>query len=193
MGQRNGLSAGDIAGVHMMYPLPTFKEVPKDPVFDPPPTIKEVVADPTFKEVPKDPAFDPPPTRKEVIQDPTFKEIRKDPVFDPQPTIKEVGRDPIGPGGGTLVEFTPVPIPGGQFGITPLPIPGGPDLGGLNPFVIAGQSRAQDPSTQALSDAIELAQQLGAALAQAQQQYSQLADAYAQALAHVEALQQGRG
>ena len=39
MGQRSALSAGDIAGVHAMYPGATLKEVPKDPVTD---TIKEI-------------------------------------------------------------------------------------------------------------------------------------------------------
>jgi len=217
MGQRSGLSAGDIAGVHMMYPLPTFKEVPKDPlndptakelakdpiqdpgptikelakdpINDPGPTIKEVVHDPTFKEVPKDPINDPGPTIKEVVHDPTFKEVPKDPIFD-RPTIKEVGRDPFGPGGGTLVEFTPVPIPGGGFpgGF------GGGGGGGLDPFILAGASRAQEPANQqALADAIGVAQQLGAALTQLQQQQSQVAEAYVQALANVEALQQGQG
>lgn len=73
MGQRNGLSAGDIAGVHMMYPatLPTRKEVAKDPITDvPPPTIKEIRKD-LIKDIRKDP-----------ISDPTFKEIRKDPIRD---------------------------------------------------------------------------------------------------------------
>jgi hypothetical protein len=216
MGQRTGLSAGDIAGVHMLYPLPTIKEVPKDPLLDPTfkevpkdplhdptvkevrkdpiqdpgPTIKEVrkdpIQDPTFKEVPKDPIHDPGPTIKEVTQDPTFKEVRKDPIQDP-PTIKEVGRDPIGPGGGTLVEFTPVPIPGGRFG-------GGPTIGGLDPFVLAGASRAQFGSNdQALAEAIGLVQQLAEAIEQLQQQHSQLTEAYLQALANVEALQQGQG
>ncbi|WP_406397208.1 M12 family metallopeptidase [Streptomyces sp. NBC_00879] len=52
MGQRTGLSQGDIDGVHMMYPavqLPTFKEVPKDPILDG-----------TLKEIPKDPVLDVP-------------------------------------------------------------------------------------------------------------------------------------
>ncbi|SED98308.1 Dot/Icm T4SS effector Zinc-dependent metalloprotease LegP [Streptomyces sp. TLI_105] len=47
MGQRSGLSQGDVDGVHMMYPAPaapTIKEVSKDPVFDAP-TIKEVTKD----------------------------------------------------------------------------------------------------------------------------------------------------
>ncbi|MFE5889582.1 Dot/Icm T4SS effector Zinc-dependent metalloprotease LegP [Streptomyces sp. NPDC056462] len=50
MGQRTGLSQGDIDGIHMMYPAtvtPTIKEVAKDPVVDT-----------TFKEATKDPVFD---------------------------------------------------------------------------------------------------------------------------------------
>ena len=203
MGQRDGLSAGDIAGVLAMYPQvgtakeplkdpildPTLKEPVKDPVQDP--TIKEIqkdpIQDPTFKEPVKDPVHDPTikeiqkdpiqdPTLKEVhkdpFQDPTFKEIRKDPIQD-QVTIKEVGRDPIGPG--TFVEVVN-PVPGGQL-----------------PFVIAGRSQFQDPASQAYSDALSQVQQLGQALAQAEQQYSQLADAYAAAVAQLQALGQGQG
>src|SRR5262245_12021735 len=115
MGQRNALSAGDIAGVHTMYPGPiTIKEVAKDPVTDP--THKEItkepIQDPTIKEIRKDPILDPGGTLKEVQKDPiadTFKEIRKDPIFDP--TIKEVPRDPIGGGGGTIQEVTGPQIP----------------------------------------------------------------------------------
>ncbi|WP_299272922.1 Dot/Icm T4SS effector Zinc-dependent metalloprotease LegP [uncultured Psychroserpens sp.] len=122
MGQRNGLSQGDIDGVHAMYPLiigpptTTIKEVPKDPISDPVHTIKEVGKDPvfdptpTFKEVGKDPIFDPAPT---------YKEVRKDPIFDPGPTIKEVGKDPTmdpgkpGTSDPTWVEHTN--FPGGHF------------------------------------------------------------------------------
>lgn len=84
MGQRTGLSAGDIAGVRAMYPNvgPTIKEVTKDIVKDP---VKE-----TIKDVHKDPIRD------------TIKEVGKDPIRD-QATVKEVGRDPIGPGPGPLI------------------------------------------------------------------------------------------
>jgi hypothetical protein len=142
--------------------------------------------DPTAKEAAKDPVFDP--TLKEVRKDPigdqTIKELAKDPIRDPG-TIKEVGRDPIGPGGGTLVEVNPLP---GQLGQPQI----GPFGGGVNPFVIAGASRAQDPS-QALNDAVATAQQLAAALGELEQQYGQLAEAYAAAVANVEALSQGQG
>lgn len=85
MGQRTGLSQGDINGVHLMYPGPvaTLKEAPKDPIKD---------------------------VRKDPISDPTIKEIRKDPITDP--TVKEVPTDPIGPGPGvTIAEGTVIPRP----------------------------------------------------------------------------------
>jgi hypothetical protein len=88
MGQRDGLSAGDVAGVHAMYPgaVVTLKEIPKDPVRD---TFKEPVGDPnkppisdgTLKEPLKDPILD---TRKEPVRD-TLKEIAFDPGRSPLP------------------------------------------------------------------------------------------------------------
>ena len=69
MGQRNGLSLGDINGVHALYPAPpTIKEVRKDPI-----------SDSTFKEIRKDP-----------ISDPTFKEVTRDPI-GPFPPIPRPG------------------------------------------------------------------------------------------------------
>jgi hypothetical protein len=75
IGQRSGLSAGDIAGVHAMYPPSiTLKEARKDTIRDPI-TVKEI--------------------RKDPIRDPiTIKEIRKDPIQDPI-TVKEARKDPI--------------------------------------------------------------------------------------------------
>lgn len=162
MGQRTGLSAGDIAGVQAMYPNlgPTIKEVPKDPITDT--TLKEVrkdpVRDPTFKE-----------TRKDPIVDPTFKEIRKDPIRDPI-TIKEAVRDPINPVGG----FPPRP---------------GLDMG-ATPFVLAGPSRFApgDPVT----DAMYQVQQLAAAHTEAQQQADALAEAYEQAVDALARMQGGQ-
>lgn len=124
IGQRNGLSLGDIAAVHAMYPAVagTRKEISKDPLFDVP-TIKEISKDPlldpgTFKELTKDPLHDPG----------TFKEPR----FDPG-TIKEGGFDP---GGGTFVEH----------------VGGLPGRGGI-PFVMGGVGRGSadpplDPGVQ---------------------------------------------
>ncbi|MCJ1676458.1 M12 family metallopeptidase [Streptomyces sp. APSN-46.1] len=60
MGQRTGLSQGDIDGVHMMYagvqPPPTFKEMPKDPIVDT--TVKEIPKDPVQDLPHKHPALD---------------------------------------------------------------------------------------------------------------------------------------
>jgi hypothetical protein len=178
MGQRSGLSAGDIAGVRVMYPNigSTSKEVRKDPIQDPV-TIKEVrkdpTADPTVKEVRKDPVQDPvtiKEVRKDPTADPTFKEVRKDPVRDPV-TIKEVGRDP-----GPIGPVRP-PRPGFDFGATP--------------YVLAGASRyePQDPVAQAA----EQVQQLAEAHTQAQEQADALAEAYEQSVQVLEALQQGGG
>jgi Astacin (Peptidase family M12A) len=76
MGQRDALSAGDIAGVHQLYPGPVV-------------TIKEPVRD-TVKEAAKDPLRD---TVKE-----SFRDSIKEPVADV--TIKEAVADvgPVGPG-----------------------------------------------------------------------------------------------
>jgi hypothetical protein len=175
MGQRNGLSQGDINGVRMMYPglQPTIKEVRKDPISDPG-TFKEIrkdpINDPTVKEIRKDPISDPvtiKELRKDPIQDPTFKELRKDPIQDP--TIKEVGRDPIGPAG-----FTPRP---------------GFDMG-ATPFVLAGPSRYMpgDP----LAEAMARVEQLAAAHSEAQQQADALAQAYEEAVQALAQLQGGQ-
>ena len=147
MGQRTGLSAGDIAGVRMMYPAlrPTAKEVPKDPITDHI-TIKE--------------------TRKDPIRDPiTIKEIRKDPIRDPI-TIKEVGRDPIFPPGGGFP-----PMPGFDRGATPFV------LAGASRFMqgVPGDplSDAMD-QVQQLAAAHTEAQQQADALAEAYEQAVQM-------------------
>jgi hypothetical protein len=179
MGQRSGLSQGDINGVRAMYPglQPTIKEVAKDPITDPT-TVKEIrkdpIQDPTIKEVRKDPINDP-VTRKELskdpIQDPTIKEIRKDPIRDPV-TIKEAALDPIRPGGGRI------PIP---------PRPGFD--GGATPFILAGGSRFQQ--SDPLADAMAQVEQLAMAHTEAQQQADALAEAYEQAVDMLNQLQQG--
>jgi hypothetical protein len=164
MGQRSGLSAGDIAGVAAMYPglvqppIVTRKEVTKDVSTDP---VKPPPSDLTAKEVRKDPLRDPP----------TVKEVRKDPVTDLPPTRKELTLDPR--------------LPPGGFG----PRPGGFDMA-ATPFVLAGSSRF--PSADPLGDAAAQVQRLAEAHAHAQQQADALAAAYEAALQDYEAiLQQG--
>ncbi|MGA7729770.1 MAG: Dot/Icm T4SS effector Zinc-dependent metalloprotease LegP [Chloroflexia bacterium] len=183
MGQRTGLSAGDIAGVNMMYPPgPIPKVVPKDPIRD---TIKEVPKDPiwdTIKEVPKDPIWD------------TIKEVPKDPIRD---TIKELVRDPIwgGGGGGTLVEVTTQPGQFDQFGrFNP--------TAGVSPFITASPSRVGGGSGSGnlLAEATAQAQQLVEAIMLIEQQQAELmrqqADlvaAYEATAQALDALQQGQG
>ena len=196
MGQRSGLSAGDINGVRLMYPglQPTIKEAAKDPLSDPIFTTKEVRKDPiqdpvfTTKEVRKDPIQDPitvKEIRKDPIRDPVFttKEVRKDPIQDPI-TIKETRKDPI---------QDPITIKEGSFdpGFPgPRGFPSRPGFdGGVTPFVLAGGSRAMpgDP----LAEAMEQVQQLAAAHTEAQEQADALAEAYEQAVQALAQLQQG--
>ena len=160
MGQRAGLSAGDIAGVHMMYPAPpTVKEVPKDPITDQPTTLKEIRKDPivdTAKEIRKEPIKEGiKDIRKDPIRD-TLKEIRKEPVLDP---ITK-GFDPPFPG--------PGPLRPGGFGPS------------LSPFVLAGASRVPggQSEAQAASARAEYVQQLADAITQLEQQLAELMAAY---------------
>jgi hypothetical protein len=169
VGQRTGLSAGDIAGVAAMYgAVATVKEVPKDPIAD---TIKELAKDPiqdtTAKEPRKDPIADTvKEVRKDPVSDPTVKEVRKDVIADP--TVKETSLDPINPGGPFI---NPGPL-------TPI---------SRSPFVLAGPSRAM--GGDAVADATAQVQQLAHAIAQAEQQYAELVAAYDQAVAALNALQ----
>jgi hypothetical protein len=162
IGQRTGLSAGDIAGVAAMYGAvaTTFKEPAKDPVQDT--TLKEPRKDPvadTVKEVRKDP-----------VSDTTLKEARKDVAADP--TVKELSFDPVNPGG-------PVINPGTRPPIVRNPL--------MSPFVLAGPSRAMagDP----VADAHAQVQQLAQAIAQVEQQYAVLVAAYDQAVQALNDLQ----
>lgn len=199
MGQRAGLSPGDIAGVRAMYPglHTTIKEAAKDPLAEPTTTFKEPTQDVTIKEIRKDPIADPGPTttlkeptqdvtikeiRKDPIQDVTIKEIRKDPIQD---TIKETRKDPIREG--TIKEVARDPgFPGGGG----FPPRSGLASSGATPFVLAGASRfmPSDP----LSDAIDQVEQLAAAHTEAQQQADALAEAYEQAAQMLALLQQGQ-
>jgi hypothetical protein len=189
MGQRTGLSAGDIAGVLAMYPSshPTFKEVPKDPVTDPGPTRKEVTRDPvnTVKEVNKDPIRE---TVKEVgkdpVRDPSVKEVRKDPVSDP--TIKEVRKDPVRETTIKETALDPIGRPG--------PFGPGPMRASASPFILATPNRAgaAGDALDEVSAAAEQVEQLAAAIGELEAQHSELVAAYDAATQLLAALQ-GQG
>lgn len=153
MGQRTGLSAGDLAGVRMMYPTATLKEGTKDPIVDT--TLKEVRKEPvtdTVKEARKDP-----------IVDVTVKEARKEPILDTvkeavRDTVKEAARDPLNPG----------------------PLVVQPAFGGASPFVLASPSRAGG-GTAGDAAAVDLQTQLAQvaeAIGQLNQQLAQIVEAY---------------
>ncbi|HEX2524690.1 MAG TPA: Dot/Icm T4SS effector Zinc-dependent metalloprotease LegP [Geminicoccus sp.] len=170
MGQRSGLSAGDIAGVEIMYPKPpaqdpigTIKEVAKDPVTDPPMTFKEV--------------------RKDPVRDPTIKEIRKDPISDPPTTIKEIRKDPIQD---TRKELLADPtIKEGAFDPGPFPGPGPVINPGLQPFVLGTGHQAPYFADQGMSaeGLVERAQAIAETLAAMDQDRAALAREYDQIVA----------
>jgi hypothetical protein len=173
MGQRSGLSAGDIAAVNIMYPGPTVtaKEVRKDPIKE----IRKELALETLKEVGKDPRVE---TIKEVRKDPiqdTIKEVGKDPGLE---TIKEVGKDPATEGI-TIAET--VIQPGPRIG----------PLGDAQPFVMGAPSRAGG-AEQELAEAAAQVEELAAAMIALEQQRSQLVAAYAAAVQLLDALQGGQ-
>ncbi len=175
IGQRTALSAGDIASANAMCPVTTFKEIPKDQIFD---TRKEQIKDlrlDTRKEI----AFD---TRKEAITD-TRKELALD-------TIKEAGRDPIG----TLVEvINPGPLVNPV--VNPVVQPGlGGRLGGGLPFAVvaphqapaAGDVADLEPAAAALDAQLgalaEQIAQVDALREQLQAQFDETSGALGQAL-----------
>ena len=158
IGQRTGLSAGDIAAANSMCPKP-IKELAKDPISDPVGTLKEQI---------KDLRLD---TRKEIVFD-TQKELVKE-------RVKEVAYDPPW---GTLVEVTQ---PWGRIGQVINPMLG--RLGGRLPFAVATGHQAPDAAVAAQAEAAvpaldaqltaisdQLAQ-LDAARAQLQAQYDETA------------------
>src|SRR5262249_7962445 len=156
MGQRTGLSAGDLADVEAMYGAPTtIKEAQKDPITDT--TVKEIqkdpISDPTVKEARKDPISDTTikETRKDPIQDPTVKETRKDPIRDP--TVREAARDPI------VTNPIPQPAP-------------------ISPFVLAQPSRFNAPASDAASQAALQVQHLAQAIATIEQHHADLVAAH---------------
>lgn len=174
MGQRNGLSAGDIGGIHTLYPAPSI-------------TIKEATADPVFtrKELVKEPTTDPVFTRKEAIADPVFtrKELLKEPVKDPAVdpvTVKEAAFDPIFPGG-----FPRFPFPGPDPRFATTFITGAPSR-------VGGMSEAASGATDAVQQLADQVEQLGQALAAIEQQHAALASAYDEAAALL-AQMQGQG
>lgn len=185
LGQRSGLSAGDIAGVHMMYPkLPatdpvgTLKELAKDPVTDPVTTFKEIrkdpIRDPTVKEIRKDP-----------VSDPTVKEFAKDPIRD---TRKEIAMDP------TIKEgaYDPGPFPGPGPFPRPGPFPGPMVQPGLQPFVLGTGHQAPGfaDTGGGVQELAERAQALLEAIASLDHDRAMLAQEYEQILM---VLQQGAG
>ncbi|MBD8077775.1 M12 family metallopeptidase [Cellulosimicrobium arenosum] len=94
IGQRDSLSAGDVAGLKVMYPglawpKTTFKDNVKEPVLDPVTTIKEILRE-SVKEPVREVAK---PLRDPVkpLRDPVK------PLRDVQPTIREVV-EPLRPG-----------------------------------------------------------------------------------------------
>jgi hypothetical protein len=196
MGQRSALSAGDLAGVQLMYPQATIKEVAKDPIIDTTlkevrkepvqDTVKEVRKDPiqdTIKEVGKDPTRDTlKEIRKDPIQDTTIKEARKDPIQD---TFKEVGKDPA-------AEPT---IKEGSLDPGPWPGPGGGPgpFSPVSPFVLATPSRVGGGMADPVAEASAQVEQLAQAIAQVEQQHAELVAAYDQAVQALAALQQGQG
>ena len=152
IGQRNALSAGDIAAANSLCTPKPLKEGPKDPIKDVrKEPLKDIPRD-TRKELIKDIRLD---TRKEIIRDTLKEQIRdtiKEGIFDPGPTLRE---NIVTPG-----------IPG----------PVRPGVGGLQPFVVVTPQPAQPAAAggagDALADSIEQLdlqlQQLAEGLAQSE-------------------------
>ena len=168
LGQRNGLSAGDIAGVSTMYRCgqkrpqkEIVKEVRKDPIKE----IRKEIRKETVKEIRKDPIRE------------TIKEIRKDPIRDP---IKRGVFDPIG----TLVEN--VTQPGGGI-INPGGIRGGFG-GGLTPFVLDTPSQFGGDYDQAAAETQAQIAEIEVALLELKRQEAELMGAYQAALETLSAL-----
>ncbi len=192
LGQRNGLSAGDIAGVSTMYgcnqkrPLKDIrkeavKEIRKE-------AVKEIRKE-AVKEIRKEAVKD---VRKDPISDPTFKEVRKDPIRDTlkevskdpiRDTIKEVSRDPIkGPGIdpiGTLVEN--ITQPGGGLINPGINVRSGFDTGAY-PFVLDTPSQFGEDYDQVASDLQLQVGEIEAALLDLKRQEAELMAAYQAAL-----------
>lgn len=137
IGQRTGLSAGDLAGVAAMYPGCSVKKPWTEPV-----NVKKLRDDaPGFKKVRDDiPPFkkvrDDIPPFKKVTDDNRFKKVRDDIVAKPI-------RDPKGPGDPGPIKFDTIPNIR-----QPNVLPGG----GLTPFAIATPHHAPGMSGDASTD-----------------------------------------
>jgi hypothetical protein len=150
MGQRTALSAGDIDGVHTLYPAATIKEVAKDPL-----------ADPTRKEIRKEPTLEPTikELRKDPIRDPTLKELRKDPI---QETLKEVGKDPT-------TEVVVPPRPGLPPVVAPFVLGAPSRAPGIAQEGVAAAAAQAQQLAAALADLAQQQAELAAAYAEAVQ------------------------
>jgi hypothetical protein len=154
VGQRAGLSAGDISAANSLCTPKPLKEGPKDPIKEiRKDVVKEIPRD-TQKELIKDIRLD---TRKELILDTLKEQIRdtiKEGTFDPGPTLAEnlvtPGRPPVVQPGPTI----------------------GPVAGGVRPFALA---TAQQTPTSAAGAA-----GLQDTIIQLDQQLQQLAEQLAQ-------------
>lgn len=162
IGQRNGLSPGDIAAANSRCPTLTIKEQVKDSIAD---TRKEQILD-TRKEVIKDIRLD---TKKEQIRDTLKEQIRdtiKEGVFDPGPTIAE---NVITPGRPPVVvnpQVNPVLRGAAPFAVVTPQQEGGAGAGGQVPDSIA----QLDAHLQQLAEELV---QVETARASLQEQYDQ--------------------
>ncbi|GAA1959539.1 M12 family metallopeptidase [Agromyces allii] len=153
MGQRDSLSAGDIAGVKLMYPnlawpktviKEHFKEVAKDPIIDAGVGGGKQLTKEHFKEVVKEP----------------FKEIRKEPIKDP---IIDVQKRPGDEVLTTLVEQLGGIRPGELVTNPALPFVLGRESGFVGRFQAAAAAQAGvadpvDPTEAAARRAVALAE-----------------------------------
>jgi len=215
MGQRTGLSTGDIASVRLMYPechqTKPIKEGVKDPIKD---IRKDGHKDP-IKDVPKDGRKDGiKDGRKDPIKDirkdgrkdgikdghkDPIKDIRKDgrkdgikdghkdPIRD---TVKEVRKDPIRDPLSTRKEVTADATLVENTHLPGTLIPGvSPSV---MPFILGGPSRVGEAG-DAVAEATAYVGELEESLAVLQQQQEELLAAYDEAIQVLDALQQEQG
>lgn len=162
VGQRNGLSAGDIAAANSLCTPKPVKEGPRDTLKEIRKDVRKEIPFDTRKEMIKDIRLD---TRKELILDTIKEQIRdtlKEGIFDPGPTLRE---NVVTPGRPVVVQPRPV---------TTIPV-------GAQPFAVVTphQAALMPADTAGLQDSI----------AQLDAQLQQLADQLAQTEAAKETLQ----